>query len=72
MLALGSGQDGLDATRAILRSAAAQLTPDGILAVEIGHNRAALEAAYPDVPFTWLEVAAGEDFVFLLHREDLP
>ena len=72
VLALGSGQDGLDATRAILRSTAAHLTPDGILAVEIGHNRAALEAAYPDVPFTWLEVAAGEDFVFLLHREDLP
>lgn len=71
-LALGSGEDGLDATRAILREAAAHLTPDGILAVEIGHNRAALEAAYPDTPFTWLEVAAGDDFVFLLHREDLP
>lgn len=71
-LALGSGMDGLDATRAILQQAGAHLTPDGILAVEIGHNRAALEAAYPNVPFTWLEVAAGEDFVFLLHREDLP
>jgi ribosomal protein L3 glutamine methyltransferase len=71
-LALGSGQDGLDATRAILRGAAAHLTPYGILAVEIGHNRAALEAAYPDTPFTWLEVAAGDDFVFLLRREDLP
>ncbi len=71
-LALGSGPDGLDATRAILRDAAAHLTPDGVLAVEIGHNRAALEAAYPDTPFTWLEVEAGQDFVFLLHREDLP
>ena len=71
-LALGSGADGLDATRAILQHAAAHLNPDGILAVEIGHNRAALEAAYPALPFTWLEVAAGDDFVFLLHREDLP
>jgi ribosomal protein L3 glutamine methyltransferase len=71
-LALGSGMDGLDATRAILQHAAAHLNPDGILAVEIGHNRAALEAAYPTLPFTWLEVAAGDDFVFLLHREDLP
>jgi len=70
-LALGSGMDGLDATRAILQHAAEHLNPDGILAVEIGHNRAALEAAYPTLPFTWLEVAAGEDFVFLLHREDL-
>lgn len=71
-LALGSGADGLDATRAILRHAAAHLNPDGILAVEIGHNRAALEAACPTLPFTWLEVEAGEDFVFLMHREDLP
>jgi len=71
-LALGSGQDGLDATRAILRHAAAHLNPDGILAVEIGHNRDALEAAYPALPFTWLEVEAGADFVFLMHREDLP
>jgi ribosomal protein L3 glutamine methyltransferase len=71
-LALGSGHDGLDATRAILKNAAAHLTPDGILAVEIGHNRVALEASYPTLPFTWLEVEAGEDFVFLMHREDLP
>jgi len=71
-LALGSGHDGLDATRAILRDAARHLTQDGILAVEIGHNRAVLEAAYPTLAFTWLEVEAGEDFVFLMHREDLP
>jgi ribosomal protein L3 glutamine methyltransferase len=71
-LALGSGHDGLDATRVILGHAARHLTPDGILAVEIGHNRAALEATFPTLPFTWLEVEAGEDFVFLMHREDLP
>lgn len=70
-LALGSGADGLDATREILRQAAAHLTEHGILIVEIGHNRDALEAAYPDLPFTWLEVSAGDEFVFLLHRNDL-
>ena len=70
-LALGSGSDGLDATREILKQAAAHLTPHGILIVEIGHNRDALEAAYPDLPFTWLEVSAGDQFVFLLHRNDL-
>ncbi|MBI3902058.1 MAG: 50S ribosomal protein L3 N(5)-glutamine methyltransferase [Nitrosomonadales bacterium] len=70
-LALGSGADGLDATRAILKHAAAHLNPGGILIVEIGHNRDTLEAAYPDLPFTWLDVAAGDEFVFLLHREDL-
>ena len=70
-LALGSGNDGLDATREILKQAAAHLTPHGILIVEIGHNRDVLEAAYPDLPFTWLDVSAGEEFVFLLHRNDL-
>jgi ribosomal protein L3 glutamine methyltransferase len=70
-LALGSGTDGLDATREILKHAAAHLTPHGILVVEIGHNRDALEAAYPDLPYTWLEVSAGDQFVFLLHRNDL-
>ena len=70
-LALGSGSDGLDATREILRQAATHLTPHGILIVEIGHNRDVLEAAYPDLPFTWLDVSAGDQFVFLLHRNDL-
>lgn len=70
-LALGSGKDGLDATREILKQAATHLTPHGILVVEIGHNRDVLEAAYPDLPFTWLEVSSGDEFVFLLHRNDL-
>ena len=71
-LALGSGADGLDATREILARAADHLHPGGLLIVEIGHNREALEAAYPDLPFTWLDVEAGDEFVFLLRREDLP
>jgi ribosomal protein L3 glutamine methyltransferase len=40
-LALGSGDDGLDFTRIILREAKKHLTPNGILVVEIGHNREA-------------------------------
>jgi ribosomal protein L3 glutamine methyltransferase len=70
-LALGSGADGLDSTREILKHAADYLNPNGLLIVEIGHNRPVLEAAYPDLPFTWLEVSAGDEFVFMLRREDL-
>jgi ribosomal protein L3 glutamine methyltransferase len=70
-LALGSGHDGLDATRIILKEAARHLTDNGVLIVEIGHNRDVLEAAYPDLPFTWLDVSAGDQFVFMLHRNDL-
>ena len=71
-LALGSGEDGLDATRVILGRAARHLNPGGLLAVEIGHNRAALEAAFPDLDFAWPEIEGGEDTVFVLSREQLP
>lgn len=71
-LALGSGEDGLDATRIILAQAHEHLHPDGILIVEIGHNRDALEAAYPDLPFTWLDTSAGDQHVFMLRRDELP
>jgi ribosomal protein L3 glutamine methyltransferase len=70
-LALGSGEDGLDATRVILREAARHLNPGGLLAVEIGHNREALEAAFPDLDFAWPQIEGGEDTVFLLTREQL-
>jgi ribosomal protein L3 glutamine methyltransferase len=70
-LSLGSGADGLDATRKILAHAAEHLSDNGILIVEIGHNRDVIEAAYPTLPFTWLDVTAGDQFVFMLHRNDL-
>jgi ribosomal protein L3 glutamine methyltransferase len=70
--ALASGTDGLEATRTILNEAAGHLTQRGILIVEIGHNRESLERAYPEVPFTWLETSAGDEFVFLLKRDQLP
>ena len=71
-MALGSGEDGLDFTHIILREAKRHLTDDGLLVVEIGHNREALEAACPALPFTWLNTAAGDEFVFLLNAADLP
>jgi ribosomal protein L3 glutamine methyltransferase len=70
-IALGSGAAGLDHTHTILREAKKYLNDDGILVVEIGHNRDALEAAYPNLAFTWLEVESGNQFVFLLTKEQL-
>ena len=70
-MALASGEDGLDFTRLILKQAAAHLKPKGILIVEIGNNQAALEAAFPELSFTWLDTTAGDEFVFMLRREDL-
>lgn len=70
-LALAGGRDGLALVRRILAQAAAHLNPKGLLVVEIGHNRAVLEKAYPRLPFTWLDTSAGEDYVFMLRKDDL-
>jgi ribosomal protein L3 glutamine methyltransferase len=70
-LALTGGTDGLDIVRRILAAAPDHLTERGILIVEIGANRAALEAAYPRLPFVWLATRGGGDLVFLLNSADL-
>jgi ribosomal protein L3 glutamine methyltransferase len=71
-MALASGRDGLAHTRAILAGARRHLNADGLLVVEIGHNRRALERAFPDLPFRWPAVSAGPGYVFVLRREELP
>lgn len=67
-LALAAGEDGLDVVRRLLYDAGKHLRPRGLLVVEVGSGRAALEQAFPALPFTWPE-ASGEA-VFLLRRED--
>jgi ribosomal protein L3 glutamine methyltransferase len=68
-LALAGGDDGLEAVRAIVREAPRFLAPRGVLVVEVGHNRAAVELAWPRTPFVWLETETAADSVFLLTRE---
>jgi ribosomal protein L3 glutamine methyltransferase len=70
-LALAAGEDGLDIVRRILAGAKAHLKPHGLLAVEVGHNRDLVEAAFPQLPLTWLDTESGEGKIFLLRREDL-
>lgn len=70
-IALGSGPDGLALTRAILGGAADFLTPTGLLVVEVGNSWTALEEAYPDVPFTWVEFEQGGHGVFVLSSSEL-
>ena len=71
-MALAGGKDGLELVHKILVAAKRQLTPHGTLVCEIGHNRKVLERAYPRVPFTWLDTSAGDGYVFLIGREQLP
>jgi ribosomal protein L3 glutamine methyltransferase len=70
-IALASGNDGLDFTRRLLQQACERLTDNGVLVVEVGNSSVALERAFPNVPFVWLEFAEGDSGVFLLTRQQL-
>ena len=70
-LGLASGADGLDFTRLALVQAAEHLTEVGILVMEVGNSWLALAEAYPDLPFTWLELERGGHGVFVLTRDEL-
>ena len=72
-LAHAGGRDGLDIVRRILAEAGAHLTEEGALVCEVGRARARLEAAYPDLPFLWLDAEESEveGEVFVLRARDL-
>jgi ribosomal protein L3 glutamine methyltransferase len=69
--ALAAGDDGLDIVRRILADAPKHLKPHGLLAVEVGHNRDIMEAAFPQLPLTWIDTESGEGKIFLVRRDDL-
>lgn len=70
-LALAAEDSGLDIVARILVQAAAHLNEGGLLMVEVGESREALERQFPEIPFTWLAHESGEDSVFLLKQSDL-
>lgn len=71
-MALGSGEEGLDHTIRIINEAKRYLNDDGILIVEIGHNKEVLLNKFPTLKFQWLDVSLGNDFVFMLQKSQLP
>ncbi len=67
-VALAGGGNGLDVVQRILAAASRYLNPRGLLVVEVGAGRHAVEKAWPRLPFTWLDEDGG---VFLLSRAEL-
>lgn len=71
-IAHAGGKDGLDLVHRILSNAGAYLNDDGVLVMEIGQGREALEEAYPDLAFLWLDTETSIGEVFAINAEDLP
>jgi ribosomal protein L3 glutamine methyltransferase len=70
-LALAGGDDGMDIVRTILEQAPAHLSDEGYLVIEIGHERAFFEAAFPELEPIWLDTAEASDQILLLSRGQL-
>ncbi|KGD87803.1 SAM-dependent methyltransferase [Achromobacter sp. RTa] len=70
-LALAGGDDGMDLVRRILEAAPRFLAPEGVLVLEIGHERDFFEAAFPQLSPVWLDTEEASDQLLLLTREQL-
>lgn len=70
-IALAGGEKGIDLIQKIIREAPSHLNTNGILIMEVGRDREAVETQFPQTPFTWIETQAGRDFVLFATREDL-
>ncbi len=71
MLALVSGEDGLDLPVRLLAGAAMHLDPTGVLILEVGDSADRLAALFPEVPFRWAEFERGGGGVAILDRDEL-
>ncbi len=71
VLGLEAGEDGLEIVHRILGECGPYLKSDGLLVVELGNSWPALEQAYPEVPFTWVEFEHGGHGVFCLSAEEI-
>lgn len=70
-LALAGGPDGLEVIHRIIAGAGQWLAEEGALLCEVGRGGPALVAAYPDLPFVWIDTADSAGEVFWLPAEAL-
>lgn len=62
-MALDGGRDGLDIIRKLLCQARDRLQPHGIVVLEVGGLRKAMDKAFPELELHWLHTDDGEDCV---------
>jgi ribosomal protein L3 glutamine methyltransferase len=70
-LGLVSGTDGLDVVRRLLARLPEHLSRTGTLIMDTGATSDAMAAAFPELPFTWLEMVHGGDGISILNGADL-
>ena len=70
-LASAAGDDGLAVVRRILADAPRYLTRNGALLCEIGRGQKPLQAAFPRLPFLWLDTEQSEGEVFWIAADRL-
>jgi ribosomal protein L3 glutamine methyltransferase len=70
-LALAGGSDGMDLVRRIVAEAAAHLSDEGVIVIEVGHERGHFEQAFPRLECAWLETSGGSDGVVLIEHRAL-
>jgi ribosomal protein L3 glutamine methyltransferase len=70
-LALDGGKDGLDIIRKLLRQARTRLQPHGIVLIEVGGLRTAMDREFATLDPHWLHTADGSDCVCVIHAARL-
>lgn len=69
--ALVAGADGLDVVRRLLAGLPARMSEEAVLVMDTGATSEALAAAFPRLPFTWVELAHGGDGISVLTKREL-
>lgn len=70
-MALDGGTDGLDIIRKLLRQSRERLQKQGLVVLEVGGLRTAMDRAFPELDLHWLHTEDGEDCVCLIQAARL-
>jgi len=70
-MGLAAGVDGLDIVQQLLSGAKKFLKPDGILIVEVGNSKDAVDRRFSDLEIIWLDFENGGDGVFMVNSHAL-